>query len=93
MRVEHWMARVGRRGVVTLPKPWRERYRIHEGAALTLVDLGGVFFLLPPSQLEPLAERGARGLQAQGLTLEEMLQVLRAARTEEMPGASQEAAG
>lgn len=73
-------ARVGRRGVVTLPKRLRDRYRIREGDVLTLVDLGGVFLLLPPSRLDYLADEIERELQARGLSLESMLRELRAIR-------------
>lgn len=39
---------VGKRGVVTLPKDFREQYEIEEGDALHLVDLGGGMFVVTP---------------------------------------------
>ena len=80
---ERITARVGRRGVLTLPKALRERYRIREGDVLTLVDLGGVLLVLPPSRLDPLADQITRKMQERGLTLEEMLRELRALREEQ----------
>ena len=39
--------RLSRRGVLTLPKPIREKYRLREGDILTLIDLDGVLLLSP----------------------------------------------
>lgn len=39
---------VRKRGVVTLPKDFREKYGIEEGDALHLVDLGGGMFVATP---------------------------------------------
>ncbi len=76
------MARVGRRGVLTIPKRLRERYHIQEGDFLTLLDLGGAFLLLPPARVDALADEIRRTLQARGLSLEDMLHELRAIREE-----------
>ena len=70
--------RLSRRGVLTLPKSIREKYRLQEGDLLTLIDLDGVLLLSPRrSRIDALAERIARELQAQGETLEGMLRALR----------------
>jgi len=62
-------------------KPLRERYRIREGDALALLDLGGVFILTPGrSQIDELATRIAEALQERGESMESMLQALREER-------------
>lgn len=72
---------VAQRGVLTLPKAWRDRYRIQAGDTFTLVDLDGVFILAPKhTQVEALAERLATELNAAGESLETMLQALREER-------------
>ena len=73
--------RLSRRGVLTLPKPIREKYHLREGDILTLIDLDGVLLLSPrQSQIDALADRIARELQARGETLESMVQALRQER-------------
>lgn len=72
---------VAKRGLLTLPKALRDAYNIEPGDALTLLDLGGVFVLSPRlSKVDALAEPIAADLQAQGETLESMLQALREER-------------
>lgn len=72
---------VSQRGLVTLPKPLREAYRIREGDLLTLLDLGGVFVLSPRrSEVDRLADRLRDSLVEEGESLEGMLQALREAR-------------
>ncbi|NPA91739.1 MAG: AbrB/MazE/SpoVT family DNA-binding domain-containing protein [Chloroflexi bacterium] len=73
--------RLSRRGVLTLPKPIREKYHLREGDVLTLIDLDGVLLLSPrQTRIDALADRIARELQAQGETLESMLRALRQER-------------
>ncbi len=73
--------RVAQRGVVTLPKSLREAYGLEAGDLLTLLDLGGVFVLSPhQSEIDALADRITKSLEAKGETLESMLQVLREER-------------
>ena len=73
--------RLSRRGVLTLPKPIREKYHLKEGDVLTLIDLDGVLLLSPrQSRIDALADRIARELQARGETLEGMLRALRQER-------------
>ena len=72
---------VAKRGLLTLPKALREAYNIKSGDALALLDLGGVFLLSPRlSEIDALADTIAADLQAQGETLESMLQALREER-------------
>ncbi len=73
--------RVAQRGVVTLPISLREAYGLEAGDLLTLLDLGGVFVLSPRrSEIDALADRITKRLEAKGETLESMLQVLREER-------------
>jgi bifunctional DNA-binding transcriptional regulator/antitoxin component of YhaV-PrlF toxin-antitoxin module len=46
-----------KRGVLTLPKRLRESYDLHEGDALHLIDLGGVFALTPLRPVVPALAR------------------------------------
>ena len=72
---------IAKRGLLTLPKALREAYNIEPGDAFTLLDLGGVFVLSPrPSGIDALADTIAADLQAQGETVESMLQTLREER-------------
>lgn len=73
--------RVAQRGVVTLPKSLREAYGLEAGDLLTLLDLGGVFVFSPrQTEIDALADRITKSLEAKGETLESMLQVLRKER-------------
>lgn len=73
--------KVAQRGVVTLPKSLREAYGLEAGDLLTVLDLGGVFVLSPrQSEIDALADRISKGMEAKGETLESMLQVLREER-------------
>jgi AbrB family looped-hinge helix DNA binding protein len=89
--------RVARRGQITLPKALRDNYRIHEGDALTLVDLGGVFVLSPRrSEIDRMADEVAEELAAKGESLASMLDAVREARAiyevdrEDPPGAGEQ---
>ena len=75
------MIQVGKRGGLTLPKSLRQKYNIHGGDVLTLLDLGGTFVLIPKvSIVDRLADEIARKLQDKGISLEEMLRSLREER-------------
>jgi bifunctional DNA-binding transcriptional regulator/antitoxin component of YhaV-PrlF toxin-antitoxin module len=77
---------VAKRGLLTLPKALRDAYNIEPGDAFTLLDLGGVFVLSPqPSEVDALADSIAANLQAQGETLQSMLQALREERAKYAP--------
>ena len=72
---------VAQRGLVTLPKALREAYRLNPGDELTLLDLGGVFLLIPRcSEVDALADKISMVLMGQGETLESMLKALRESR-------------
>ena len=69
------------RGVVTLPKPLRERYGLGVGDVLDVVDLDGVFVLSPRTSVVPeLAAEIERLRIEAGYTTEELLESLRAER-------------
>jgi AbrB family looped-hinge helix DNA binding protein len=72
---------VAKRGLITIPKELRDAYGIGEGDTLTLLDLGGVFVVSPRvSRVDAMAERLAAEWRGQGVTLDEMLAVLRERR-------------
>ena len=72
---------MGQRGVMTLPKSWRENYRFKPGDQFTLLDIGGVFVLSPiHSQIDAMADQITQSLVEQGETLEGMLVALREER-------------
>ena len=69
------------RGVVTLPKPLRERYGLGTGDVLDVVDLDGVFVLSPRASVVPeLAAEIERLCVEAGLSTEEILASLHAGR-------------
>ena len=69
------------RGVVTLPKPLRERYGLGVGDVLDVLDLDGVFVLSPRASVVPeLAAEIERLRLEAGYTTEELLESLRAER-------------
>ena len=69
------------RGVVTLPKPLRERYGLGTGDVLDVLDLDGVFVLSPRASVVPeLAAEIERLRVEAGYTTEELLASLRAER-------------
>jgi bifunctional DNA-binding transcriptional regulator/antitoxin component of YhaV-PrlF toxin-antitoxin module len=77
---------VAQRGLVTLPKALREAYRLNPGDELTLLDLGGVFLLIPRrSEVDALADKISMVLVGQGETLESMLKALRESREQYEP--------
>ena len=72
------MVQIRRKGVITLPKALRTRYGLNEGDILTLEDLGDGSFLLTPgvSQVARLGDRVAEVMGQEGVTSEEVLEVL-----------------
>lgn len=73
---------VGKRGVITLPKAIRERYRLGPGSRVTLHDLDGVLILRPDtSEIDALAASIADDLADRGESLESMISVLREERS------------
>lgn len=72
---------LAQRGILTLPKVLRDRYNLQTGEQFTLLDLDGVFVLIPGrSQIDYLADQIKAGLVEEGESLESMLVALREAR-------------
>lgn len=72
---------LGKRGVLTLPKPVRDAYQLTAGDEFTLLDLGGVFVLTPQrSEIDALAEQITKAMAEEGESLETMLHALREER-------------
>lgn len=69
---------LAKRGVITIPKTFRDSYGMQPGDTFTFLDLGGVFILNPHgSEIDGLANKIAAQWTADGETLETMLQALR----------------
>ena len=51
--MEDKIIQLRKRGVFTLPKELRDKYRLEEGDSLRLADLGGVLVLTPKAPLVP----------------------------------------
>jgi bifunctional DNA-binding transcriptional regulator/antitoxin component of YhaV-PrlF toxin-antitoxin module len=66
------------KGSLTVPIELRRKYGLDEGDLLTLIDLGDGSFLLTPrvTQVDRLADRVAEAVQKEGLSLDDLLQVL-----------------
>ncbi len=77
-----FQVQVVRRGVITLPKEWRDRNDIAEGDTLTLIDLGDGVVVMSPrrSRVDEIAEKLAAEWQESGATLETMWNTLREVR-------------
>lgn len=83
---------VRQRGMVTLPAELREKYTIQSGDTFRVIDIDGIFILVPMTPMVPeLAREIERARLEAGLTVEEMLHDLREQRkryTAEKYGAS-----
>ncbi len=72
---------IRQRGTLTLPSDLRERYQIQSGDTFRLIDIDGIFVLVPMSPLVPeLAREIERARIEAGLSTEEMLNALREQR-------------
>ncbi|MEW5827778.1 MAG: AbrB/MazE/SpoVT family DNA-binding domain-containing protein [Chloroflexota bacterium] len=72
---------VRERGVVTLPSELRQKYNIENGNIFKLVDLDGIFVFVPMTPMVPELAREIERLRLEaGLSMEELLQNLRAQR-------------
>ena len=72
---------INRRGVLTLPKSIRNRYKLKPGDSLTLLDINGVLVLSPlRSEIDLLADRISKSLLEGGETFESILSSLREER-------------
>jgi bifunctional DNA-binding transcriptional regulator/antitoxin component of YhaV-PrlF toxin-antitoxin module len=74
-------AQISQRGVLTLPKSLRDRYKIKAGDIVTVIDLGGAFVISPRrSEVDRLADEISSTLAERGESLESMLTALREER-------------
>lgn len=66
------------KGTITFPAKLRSKYKLQEGEVFTIIDLGGGSFLLKPKVLEvdKLANRIAKRLKEENVTLDDLLQAL-----------------
>ena len=82
-----FQVQVVRRGIITLPKEWRDHNHIEEGDMLTLTDLGDGFVVMSPqrSRVDEMANKLAKEWQDSGESLESMLTTLREVRAEYEP--------
>lgn len=66
------------RGVITLPAELRQKYQIENGEIYRLVDLDGVFVLVPMVPMVPELAREIEKIRLEaGLSIEELLEDLR----------------
>jgi AbrB family looped-hinge helix DNA binding protein len=75
---------VVRRGIITLPKKYREQNSIEEGDTLTFIDLGDGVVVMSPrrSRVDVIADKLAEEWQDSGESLESMLTTLREVRAD-----------
>jgi bifunctional DNA-binding transcriptional regulator/antitoxin component of YhaV-PrlF toxin-antitoxin module len=74
-------AQIPQRGVLTLPKSLREKYKLKFGDVVTVIDLGGAFVISPRhSELDRMADEIGSALAERGESLESMLTALREER-------------
>lgn len=72
---------VRQRGTVTLPAELREKYNVQTGDTFRVIDIDGIFVLVPMTPMVPeLAREIERARIEAGLTVEEMLHDLREQR-------------
>lgn len=72
---------VRQRGMLTLPAELREKYNVQAGDTFSVIDIDGIFVLIPMTPMVPeLAREIERARIEAGLTVEEMLHDLREQR-------------
>lgn len=69
---------VRKKGSFTLPMDLRTKYGVDEGDVFTLIDMGDGSFLLTPriSQVNRLGDRVSEMLNAEGVSLDDLLNTL-----------------
>lgn len=72
---------VRQRGTVTLPVELREKYAIREGDIFQVIDLDGIFVLMPMVPVVPELAREIERMRLEaGLTADELIRSLREQR-------------
>ena len=66
------------KGALTIPIELRRKYGLDEGDVITLIDLGDGAFLLTAAvtKIDRLGDRVAQALEAEGVSVEELLSAL-----------------
>ena len=66
------------KGTITLPASLRKKYNLEEGESLSLIDVGdGSFFLVPvESKVMKSADKVAKAVKDDNVTLDELFDVL-----------------
>ena len=80
---EVYQVKIGRRGVITLPKKLRDQKNLESGEILILIELSDDVFVISRdrSRVDKVADQLAEEWLDSGETLETMLSTLREART------------
>ena len=74
---------VRERGVVTLPAELRDKYEIENGKVFRLIDLDGIFVLVPMVPIVPELAREIEQIRLEaGLSMDQLLEQLRQRREE-----------
>ncbi len=70
--------RIHSKGTITLPAGLRKKYKLEEGVTLTIIDLDDGLIVLKPfaSQVKKLADRIAKKLKEENITLDDLLPTL-----------------
>lgn len=75
---------VGQRGVITIPKPIREKSQITEGEIFNIIELSDDVFVISrvSSKIDQIADQIGKEWQDSGISLESMLKTLREVRAD-----------
>ena len=70
--------RIRSKGSIALPASLRKKYKLEEGAIVTIIDLSEGIILLKPmvSQVNELANQIAKKFREESITLADLLQAL-----------------
>jgi AbrB family looped-hinge helix DNA binding protein len=80
----NYRIQVGRRGVITIPKEWRDQDNISDGDVLNLINLSGDVYVISRrrSKIGQVANKLANEWEKSGETLDSMLSALCEGRTD-----------